>query len=76
MKINTFDVERVTLKDYSMIRTERRRTARLRSRRFDADVTWDADQNQWLLDDLIQYRNGRPAPTELLDTEELNAQTQ
>ncbi len=42
--------------------------------RFEADVTWDSDKSKWVLNKLVQYRNGEPRPTELLDTEELNTQ--
>ncbi len=73
LKINTLDVERVVFKDYSIIKTQTLAGPRgTIDRRFEADVVWDADQNKWLLNQLLQYRNGQPMPTELLDTEELN----
>lgn len=73
LKMNTLDVQSVTLKDYSIIKTQTLAGPRgTIDRRFEADVVWDADQNKWLLNQLLQFRNGQPLPTELLDTEELN----
>lgn len=74
LKLNPFDIQRVTLRDYSLLSKQTSTGPRgTLSRRFDADVTWDADRNKWKLNELIQYRNGTPSPTELLDVEELNA---
>ena len=50
LKINTLDVDRVTLKDYSIITTQT--LAGLRGKieeRFEAQVTWNSDQSKWVL---------------------------
>ncbi len=75
LKVNTLDVERVTLKDYSIITQQTILGPRgTIDRRFEAEVTWDTDKNKWVLNRLLKYRNGKPMPTKLLDTEELNTQ--
>ncbi len=75
LKINTLDVERVTLKDYSIITQQTLVGPRgTIDRRFEADVIWDTDQNKWVLNQLLQFRNGKPRPTELLPTEEMNTE--
>jgi hypothetical protein len=42
--------------------------------RFDAQVRWDTDKSEWNLDKLVEFRGEQPRPTELLETEELDAQ--
>ncbi len=75
LKINTLDIDRVTLKDYSIITTQTLAGPRGKiEERFEAQVTWDSDQSKWVLDELVQFRNGEKKPTELLPTEELNSQ--
>jgi hypothetical protein len=75
LKINTLDVDRVTLKDYSIITTQTLSGLRgTIDKRFEAQVSWNSDQSKWMLDELVQFRNGEKKPTELLPTEELNSQ--
>jgi len=75
LKINTFDVARVSLKDYSTI-TSKSITGQTMldkfEQRFEADIRWDADKSEWKLDKLVEYRDDQPHETKLLDTEELN----
>ncbi len=75
LKINTMDVDRVQLKDYSLITTQTLAGPRGQlDERFEALVTFSADQNKWVLNDFIETRNGERKPTQLLPTEELNNQ--
>ena len=75
LKINTLDVERVTLKDYSIITTQTVAGPRGKiEERFEAQVTWDSNQSKWVLNELVHFRNGEKQLTELLPTEELNSQ--
>jgi hypothetical protein len=75
LKINTLDVDRVTLKDYSIITTQTLAGPRGKiEERFEAQVTWDSNQSKWVLNELAQFRNGEKKPTELLPTEELSSQ--
>jgi hypothetical protein len=75
LKINTLDIERVTLKDYSIVTTQTLAGPRGKiEERFEARVTWSSDQSKWTLDELVQFRDGARKPTELLPTEELNTQ--
>ncbi len=75
LKINTFDIARVTLKDYSIV-TSKSITGQTVldkfEQRFEADVRWDENKNQWRLEKLVEYHNGKAKETKLLDTEELN----
>ena len=75
LKMNTLDVDRVTLKDYSIVTTQTLAGPRGKlDERFEAQVAWDADQSKWVLNELVQFRNGEKKPTELLPTEELSTQ--
>ena len=75
LKINTLDVDRITLKDYSIVTTQTLAGPRGKlDERFEAQVGWDSDQSKWVLNELVQFRNGEKKPTELLATEELNSQ--
>jgi len=75
LKINSLDVERVTLKDYSIITTQTLAGPRgTIDERFEARVAWNSDQSKWVLDEFVQFREGQRHPTELLPTEELNTQ--
>jgi hypothetical protein len=75
LKINTMDVDRVQLKDYSLVTTQTLAGPRGQlDERFEALVTFSADQNKWILNDFIETRNGERKPTQLLPTEELNSQ--
>ncbi len=59
LKINTLDVDRVTLKDYSIITTQTLAGPRGKiDERFEAQVTWDSDQSKWVLNELVQFRDG------------------
>ena len=33
---------------------------------FEAEVTWNSDQSKWVLNQLMEVRNGETKPTELL----------
>jgi hypothetical protein len=75
LKINTFDVERVTFRDYSIVTTQTLSGPRGRlDERFEAQVRWDSDTSKWVLDEMAQFRDGQRTPTSLLPTEELNTQ--
>jgi hypothetical protein len=75
LKINTFDVERVVFRDYSIVTTQTLSGPRGRlDERFEAQVRWDSDTSKWVLDEMAQFRDGQRTPTSLLPTEELNTQ--
>ena len=75
LKINTFDVEGITFRDYSIVTTQTLAGPRGRlEERFEAQVRWDSDTSKWVLDEMAQFRDGRRTPTSLLPTEELNSQ--
>lgn len=74
LRLNPLDVERIVLKDYSTIKKQGSTGLEgTITRRFEADITRDTQQNRWILNELVQYENNDAEPTELLDTEELNA---
>ncbi|MHB8862379.1 MAG: DUF4340 domain-containing protein [Pirellulaceae bacterium] len=75
LKLNTMDVDRITLKDYSIVTTQTLTGPRGKlDERFEAQVTWDSNQSKWVLNELVQIRTGQKIRTELLPTEELNSQ--
>ncbi len=75
LKLNTLDVQRVTLKDYSIVLVQTLAGAQGQlEKRFEADVSWDSDTSKWILNRLVTYKGKEARPTELLDTEELNSQ--
>ncbi len=75
LKINTLDVDLITLKDYSIVTTQTLAGPRGKlDERFEAQVRWDSDQSKWVLNELVEFRNGERKPTELLATEELSSQ--
>ncbi|MEX2173913.1 MAG: DUF4340 domain-containing protein [Pirellulaceae bacterium] len=74
LKLNTFDISRLTLKDYSVVPTQRGPFSF--SGRMEAAVAWNAEQSNWLLDSLKMYA---PASNRWVDAglgpqEELNRQ--
>ena len=75
LKINSLDVDRVMLKDYSLVTTQTLAGPRGQlDERFEALVNFSTDQNKWVLSDFIETRNGERKPAQLLPTEELNNQ--
>ncbi|MFO7908022.1 MAG: DUF4340 domain-containing protein, partial [Pirellulaceae bacterium] len=74
LKINPFDIKDITFKDYSTIKEQTSNgPPDTITRRFKAGITRDLDQDKWILNELVQYQNNEPRPTELLASEELNA---
>ena len=78
LKLSTYDVQRVTVKDYSLVPTQGGRL--LPEKRFDATVSFNSTDSKWELDQLINYRRQEGSiaqfdafPTALLDSEELDS---
>lgn len=69
LKINAFDVERLVMKDYSVVRTNQ---GFVLDPKTDVTTTFDATGNAWKLGEFVTYKSGKPQPTELLPEEELN----
>lgn len=73
LKLNPFDVKKLTVRDYTAQATVDLRSGTLRlqdNRRMDLTAT---DENgTWKLDSLTLYRNNQPQSTSLLPEEELN----
>jgi len=73
LKMSTFDVSRVVLKDYLLLPTQR--GSMVLQHRMDATLSYDSARNpdQWKLEDMQVYSNGRnPVPSMLGPLEELN----
>ena len=75
LQLNTFDVQRVAIQDYSVVTTTE---GMVEERRFDATVTFNTTDSDWELNDFVTYRRRKdgqsePVPAELLPSEELNA---
>lgn len=71
LQLNAFDIERMVMKDYSVIVTTSGPRLELRS---DASVVWNATDNKWEMDRLVAFRGSEAVPVELLPTEELDSQ--
>jgi hypothetical protein len=73
LKLNTFDVARVTLKDYSVVPGQRGFNY---SGRMEASADWNAEKSAWELDDFKAYSraNQEWVSAPLGDYEELNSQ--
>lgn len=75
LELNAFDVDQLTMKDYSIVPTGTGGAAmELRS---DAVVNWNATESEWELEKLVTYRGaegteGQLAENEELDKEKLN----
>lgn len=76
LKISTFDVARVTLKDYLILPTQQGRMVYYP--RMDAVLTYDSSKGEWKLEKMLSYRGQgqgqgqEPREVELDDLEELN----
>ncbi len=74
--LKAIDVERMKIKDYSVLRTAQGFAI---EPRFDAVADWNGDANKWDLQEFLTYRQGsgasslKPVPGELLPGEELNS---
>ena len=78
LKLNTYDVARVMTNDYSLVPTQG--GGLLPEKRFDATVVYNSTDSKWELNKLVNYRRQKGSltqfdaiPTELSDSEELNA---
>jgi hypothetical protein len=74
LKLNTFDVARVNLKDYSILPTESGRP--VISPRMEAVAAWNSEKSEWTLDDmrLFSTASSEWVATPLGEQEELNTQ--
>jgi hypothetical protein len=74
LKVSSFDVARVLLKDYALLPTQQGSMAYLP--RMDATLSYDSAKSTWNLDKMLVYQRGQQAPKEtpLGDHEELNKQ--
>jgi hypothetical protein len=74
LKINTFDVSKVTLKDYSILPSQSGGFAF--AGRMEAEASWNAEQSNWTLDRLKAYsqNSGQWIDQGLGEQEELNSQ--
>lgn len=76
LKLNAFDIERITLKDYSVITAPTAQGLAVVGfdPRLQMDVSWNSEGGTWNLDKLLEFRGDKEVPTELLEDEELNSQ--
>lgn len=71
LKLNPLDVQRLMLKDYSVLKSDGGYAAQLR---MEAAVSWDTLQAVWNLDNFQIFTQNRPHDAALGDGEELNKQ--
>ena len=72
LKLNAFDVARVTLKDYTLLPSPQGGYAFLP--RMDASVAWNDEQSAWNLENLVLHTRQGPSEQGLGEQEELNKQ--
>lgn len=71
LDLNTWDVENVRIKDYSLVEALQ---GTLLEPRFELAARWNSDDSKWEPEEFLTYRGREAVPTELLATEELNKQ--
>jgi hypothetical protein len=75
LDLAALDIERMKVKDYSVLRTTRGFTI---EPKFDAIADWNGTDNKWELNEFLTYKQGdgadslKPVTSELLPGEELN----
>lgn len=72
LKLSTFDVNRVVLKDYLVLPTQ---TGRMQLvQRFDGDLSYQNDKGEWIPKEMHTYKGRDRTPAPLGEMEELNKQ--
>jgi hypothetical protein len=71
LKLNALDVQKVTLKDFNVLRADNRF---IPFPRMDATVAWNSEKGEWQLEQLVRYADRKPVPDGLGQQEELNKQ--
>jgi len=71
LKLSTFDVSKVTIKDYLVLPTQ---SGMRLVQRMEAALSYATDKAEWKADELVTYRGAERVPTALQDMEELNKQ--
>jgi hypothetical protein len=71
LQLNAFDIDGVTLKDYSLSRSA---GGYRPIQRLQVDAAFDSTTGIWSLNEMLTYTAEGAVPTELLDDEELNAE--
>jgi hypothetical protein len=70
LKLSTFDVSRVKIKDYLVLQTQSGRMQLVQ--RLDADLSYDTSKGEWKVEELATHSRGQKVPAELQAMEELN----
>ena len=71
LKLNTWDVERIRVKDYSLVQTMQ---GTMLEPRFELCTSYNSTDSKWELSEFLTYRGRETVPAKLLETEELNKQ--
>lgn len=72
LKLNSFDVSRVALKDYSVLPSQGGQY--VYSPRAEASIAWSTEQSSWNLEKLVLHSRSGPREAGLGEQEELNSQ--
>jgi hypothetical protein len=70
LKLSTFDVSRVHVKDYLVLRTRSGSYGLVQ--RLDADLSYDSSKAEWKVEDLVTFRGQERVQSPLGELEELN----
>ena len=71
LELNTWDVENVRIKDYSIVEAQ---DGTFLEPRFEVAVAWNSTDSKWKLDEFFNYKGREKTPASLLENEELNKQ--
>ena len=73
LKLNSFDVAKLDLQDYSLVPEQRPEGIVLQlMRRMNTEVKWNGESSQWELEEMTQYRDNEAFQAVLAEDEELN----
>ncbi len=74
LQIASTDIAQMRIRDYSVTPFLSRdgRLSVEKDQRLQIDLSWNADEFEWDLDELLEFRGDELYPTELLDTEQLD----
>ena len=72
LKLSTFDVNKVHIKDYLVLPTQTGRMSLVQ--RMDAALSYASDKAEWKIDDMATFNRQQRVPSSLTDFEEVNKQ--
>ena len=73
LELDAMQIKQIAVRDYSVTPVMTQRGPQLmQDERLSMQVSWNGDDFKWDLDELLEFRNKKMLPTELLEDEELD----